>query len=107
VEDWNGTGYNLKLPYVDGAQVDTPDPEWVYSRSKPEDMPTVRAAREYRQTLSKLLNSLFDLGFTLFHISDSKDFDPEPDAEPGTWSHFISVAPPWLAYWLRYQPGNI
>ncbi len=29
---------------------------------------------------------------------------PDPNAEPGTWEHFISVAPPWLAFWTVYRP---
>ena len=28
------------------------------------------------------------------------------DAEPGTWGHFVGVAPPWLAFWSRYQPKH-
>ncbi|HZT42562.1 MAG TPA: class I SAM-dependent methyltransferase [Chthonomonadaceae bacterium] len=103
--DWNGEGYTLKLPYVDGALITTPDPDWVYARSNKE-RPAIRECREYRQTFSKLINSLIENGFVLMHVSDSKDLWPEPEAQPGTWSHLISIAPVWLAFWLRYQPAG-
>ena len=103
--DWNGEGYTLNLPYVDGAPVTLPDAEWVYANSKKE-RPAVRECREYRQTFSKLLNGLIELNFELFHVSDSKHLWPDPEAQPGTWSHLISIAPVWLSFWLRYQPAN-
>lgn len=103
--DWNGEGYTLRLPYVDGRGVVTPDPDWVYARSS-KALPAVRESREYRQTLSKLLNSLIGLGFTLLHVSDSKHIYPDIYAEPGTWDHLNAIAPAYLAYWLRYQPAG-
>ncbi|MBV9850594.1 MAG: class I SAM-dependent methyltransferase [Armatimonadetes bacterium] len=102
--DWDGNGYVLKLPYADGAEVVIPDAEWVYARSRQSHPTPARPTREYRQSFSKLLNSLIGLGFALLHVSDSRDFYPDPEAEPGTWAHFVSVAPPWLAFWLRYAP---
>ncbi len=104
--DWDGQGYALKQPYMDGAQVAIPDAEWVFSRAPAGAQPAVPTSVEYRQTLSKVLNTLIGLGFTLLHVSDTRDLHPDPDAEPGTWDHFISIAPPWLAFWLRLQPGN-
>lgn len=101
-EDWNGEGYTLKLPYVDGAEIVTPDPEWVYANSgKP--LPQVRECREYRQVLSKLLNNLIGMGFSLRHLSDSQDLNPDANAKPGSWSHRNAIAPAWLALWLRYN----
>lgn len=103
--DWNGEGYTLKLPYQDGLEIVTPDPEWVYERDdKAQPRGEINACREYRQTLSRLLNSLFDLGFILRHISDSKHLNPDLNAEPGTWDHLNAIAPIWLAYWLQYRP---
>lgn len=105
--DWNGEGYNLNKPYTDGAEILLPDAEWVYERAaiQKQETPPIQATREYRQTFSKLLNSLLDLQFTLLHVSDDKDLNPDPSAEPGTWDHLLSIAPVWLAFWLRYQPG--
>src|SRR5262245_23168985 len=39
--DWNGSGYTLKFPYVDGAEISIPDPDWVYAQ-KP--IPAIREA---------------------------------------------------------------
>ena len=101
--DWNGEGYVLKSPYLEGAELVAPDPEWVYARSQ-KPLPAVREARYYRHTLANTLNSLIGLGFSLLHFSDSKHIHPDPDATPGTWDHFVYYAPPYLAFWLRYQP---
>jgi 2-polyprenyl-3-methyl-5-hydroxy-6-metoxy-1,4-benzoquinol methylase len=98
--DWNGEGYTLKLPYIDGAQIVTPDQDWVYAHSD-KPLPEVRECREYRQTLSKILNSLIGHGFSLSHFSDSKHLNGDIDAEPGTWAHRNAVAPAWLAMWLE------
>lgn len=103
--DWNGDGYTLRLPYVDGAKIAVPDPDWVYAQSA-QQPPPVREAHEYRQTLSTLLNGLIALGFVLTHLSDSKDLPSDPNAPPGTWEHRNAFAPAWLAFWLRYQPDQ-
>jgi SAM-dependent methyltransferase len=102
-EDWTGDGYALRLPYVPGAMVTVPDPDWVYARGA-SIQTAPPPSREYRHTLGTLLNGLTERGFRLVHLSDSKDFHADPDAEPGTWGHFVSVAPPWLAFWLRREP---
>jgi 2-polyprenyl-3-methyl-5-hydroxy-6-metoxy-1,4-benzoquinol methylase len=102
--DWNGEGYVLKSPYLEGAQIVTPDPDWVYARSS-RSLPALRETREYRQTLSRLLNSLAASGFLLMRLADSKHLNPDLSAEPGTWDHRNAFAPAWLAFWLRYHPG--
>lgn len=101
--DWNGEGYVLKTPYEDGAPYISPDPDWVYARSS-KPLPDVREAHLYRHTLANTLNSLLGLGFSLVHVSDSKHIYPDANAQPGTWDHFVAVAPVYLGYWLRYQP---
>ena len=107
-KDWNGNGYILKHTYVDGAETTYEDQDWVYGHSlgsqyaqygSPAPKP-----REYRHTLSTLMNGLIEQGFVLLYVSDSLGFAPDPDAEPGTWNHFTSIAPPWLAFWLAYRP---
>ena len=100
--DWNGEGYTLKHTYVDGAQVTYEDQDWVYDRSKPGAQ--IPPPREYRHTLSTLFSGLVGQGFVVLHISDYSDFYPDPEAEPGTWDHFISFAPPWLSFWATYRP---
>ncbi|MDQ3248240.1 MAG: class I SAM-dependent methyltransferase, partial [Chloroflexota bacterium] len=99
---WNGDGYTLKLPYQDGAAITYPDASWVHESSAEIPPP-----REYRHTLSTLVNGLIEAGFVLHHLSDTRDYHPDPDAEPGTWSHFTAVAPPWLAFWAVYRPDSL
>ncbi len=100
--DWNGEGYTLKHPYLDGAELTYEDQDWVYDRSQTNE--PIPRPREYRHTLSSLISGLVGQGFLLLHVSDYTDFDPDPQAEPGTWDHFVSVAPPWLNFWAAYRP---
>ena len=100
--DWGGEGYTLKLPYVDGAEVTYEEQEWVYDRGKSDVR--VPPPREYRHALSTLVDGLAGQGFVLFGVSDFSGFDPDPRAEPGTWDHFVSIAPPWLSFWAYYRP---
>ena len=53
-------------------------------------------------TLSTLISGLVEHGFVVTHISDEFEFDTE--AEPGSWNHLVSVAPPWLEFWSIYRP---
>jgi SAM-dependent methyltransferase len=104
-DDWNGEGYTLRHAYVEGAGVSYADQEWVYDRSG-RDAP-INAVREYRHTLSALVSGMVEQGFVLFHLSDYSAFHPDPDAQPGTWDHFVSIAPPWLGLWASYRPDVV
>jgi len=101
-KDWNGEGYLIKHPYVNGAAITYEDQEWVYNRN--ESGKAVPAPREFRHTLSALVNGLVEEGFIIQHVSDYAGFRPDPNAEPGTWDHFVSIAPPWLSFWASYRP---
>ena len=100
--DWNGEGYTLKLPYLDGAEVTIEDQDWAYDRSKAGS--PIQPSREYRHTLSSLVGGLVGAGFVILHVSDYTDFTPDQNAEPGTLEHLLSVAPPWLSFWTTYRP---
>ena len=101
-KDWNGEGYTLRHPYTDGAEVTYEDQGWVYDRST-SDAP-IPPPLEYRHTLSTLVGGLIGQGFAVLHVSDYSGFDPDPQAEPGTWDHLVSIAPPWLSFWASYRP---
>lgn len=103
-KDWNGEGYTLKHPYVDGAEVTYEDQGWVYDRDKSDAL--IPPPREYRHTLSTLVGGLIGQGFAILHVSDYSDIDPDPEAAPGTWDHLISIAPPWLSFWASYHPDT-
>jgi ubiquinone/menaquinone biosynthesis C-methylase UbiE len=101
-KDWNGDGYTIRHPYVNGAEIIYEDQEWVYNRSKSGE--TIPPPREFRHTLSALVSGLVGKGFIIQHVSDYSNFNPDPNAAPGTWNHFVSITPPWLSFWTRYRP---
>jgi SAM-dependent methyltransferase len=101
-KDWNGEGYTLKHSYMDGAEVSYQDQEWVYDRSR--GAKSIPPTREYRHTLSTLFGGLVEQSFVVLHVSDYFGFDADAEAKPGTWDHFVSVAPPWLTFWATYRP---
>ncbi len=102
-DDWDGQGYVLKHPYVDGAEITYQDQDWVYNRSENVGE-AIPVPREYRHTLSTVVNGLVAHGFVIRHLSDSQSMHPDTRAEPGSWDHFNAFAPPWLAVWARYYP---
>lgn len=89
-------GYQLAQPYVREAEITYVDQNWVYERDRNELVPS---PKEFRHTLSDIVNGLVDTGFVIRHMSDSCDIQPDVNAEPGTWDHFVAYAPPWLAVW--------
>lgn len=100
--DWNEEGYTLKYPYLDGAEITYEDPDWVYDRDQANE--AIQLPREYRHTLSTLIGGLVEQSFVILHVSDYTDFYPDSQAEPGTWDHFVSIAPVWLSFWASYRP---
>jgi SAM-dependent methyltransferase len=101
---WNGDGYPLKEPYLDGAPIQSEDEAWVYRRGDgPTDAPSIPGPREYRHTLSAVVNALVDHRFAIRRLADSVSIHPDQRAEPGTWDHFVAVAPPWLLVLCRYE----
>jgi ubiquinone/menaquinone biosynthesis C-methylase UbiE len=103
-QDWDGDGSVLGRPYLEGAEITYADQAWVYVRGESTDH--VPGPREYRHTLSTLMNGLIEQGFVIQHVSDSTDLHPDQGAEPGTWDHFVAYVPPWLAIWARYRPAD-
>ena len=102
-EDWNGAGYTMRYPYQDGLEITAADPDWVYERNAGHAEP-VPPPREYRHTLSALVNGLIAQGFVITRLADDRHLRPDPSASPGTWDHFVSRAPPWLSISARLLP---
>lgn len=98
--DWNGAGYVLTEPYEQDAVITYDDQDWVYERNS--NVPVAKPV-EYRHTLSTLVNSLAQTGFSILHLSDSSDMEPDSNAEPASWDHFVSFAPPWLILLARLE----
>ncbi|MCI0439181.1 MAG: class I SAM-dependent methyltransferase [Chloroflexi bacterium] len=94
-EDWNGEGYLLKQPYVDG-EITGIDMTWTV-----EDVDgTVRriqGPREFRHTLGTLVNGMIEQGFTILGVWEVTTSEANP--EPGTWEHYKSINPPYLTFW--------
>lgn len=101
-KDWNGDGYALSLPYVDGAEITYLDESWIYRGENPSE--PVRKCKEYRHTLSTLINGLVEQGFLVLSLTEQNLGTPNAKAEPGTAEHFTSIAPPWLIFWAAYRP---
>jgi SAM-dependent methyltransferase len=99
--DWNGDGYSLRHYYLDGAELTYQDEAWVF---RGESQPEIQGPREYRQTLSTLLNGLVNCGFILLKTEEWGSSQPDLQAEPGSWSHLTAVMPPWIKYWTAYRP---
>lgn len=93
--DWDGKGYPVNLPYVNGAEI--LDPVWEFTD---EQGALVRTSgpRTFRYTLSGVLNPLAGLGFVFEHILEEPSGDLS--ALPGTWDHFTNVAVPWFTLWF-------
>jgi SAM-dependent methyltransferase len=100
--DWNEKGYTLKYPYIDGAEIIGRDPIWVSSHDPSQGQ--IPPPREYRHTLSTVVNGLIEQGFIIQHLSDTSDMHPDVSAEPGSWNHLVAYAPPWLTFWTIYRP---
>ncbi len=101
--DWDGRGYSLKQPYVEGAEVEGVDEEWVY-QDPPAESARPAPSREYRHGLGSIVGGLADSGFRILRASEDESINLDPEAEPGTWDHFVSIARPWLTFLARHDP---
>jgi SAM-dependent methyltransferase len=101
ISEWDGHGYPLRRPYVDGAEIRYADESWIFRGEQPAE--AIGGPVEYRHTLSTLVNGLIEAGFTLTRLQEEFLGTPDFNAEPGTSEHFTSIAPPWLRFWATLQ----
>ena len=103
-ERWTGEGYLLREGYVEGAEALCGDGYWDVTDADGEAK-RVAGPREFRHTLTAMMNGLIGRGFVLLDVHE------EPsgcaDAEPGSWDHFCSVAPPWMVIWAGLRPDLV
>lgn len=97
---WNGEGYLLNVRYED-AELDKADPHWEFEGFDGSDKRVV-GPREFRHTLSTLLNGLAGHRLVLLGLWEDKTTDT--NLEPGSWGHFVSVAPPYMTIWAQLSP---
>jgi ubiquinone/menaquinone biosynthesis C-methylase UbiE len=74
-KDWSGSGYALNRPYVDGAEITYEDEIWIYRGENPDE--PIRKCKEYRHTLSTLVNGLIEQGFSGFESKGAKSWYPK------------------------------
>ena len=100
-ERWTGHGYELREGYAEGAEMVSGDGFWTIGY---EDGTTRRVPgpREFRHTLTGIMNGLISRGFLLTDVHEEPHGDP--NAKPGSWDHFCSVVPPWLVLWSFLRP---
>ena len=101
--DWNGTGYVVSRLYLDGEDLNQYDPVWEVEQPDGSVI-TLDRPHEFRHTLSTVLTTLAENGFTLLKFTEWKH-EANP-LIPGSWPHFTQVAPPYFgSYWrLRKEP---
>lgn len=101
---WNGVGYPLNQIYRDGelplAEIFA-NPDWTIEDEQGV-VRQVKGPREFRHTLSTLLNGLISRGFVLLRFDEAAEGNP--DAEPGSWDHYLAVITPYLELWAVLQP---
>lgn len=98
-EEWDGKGYPLYRFYENGVEVE--EPVWTFTDENGQAV-ALAGPREFRHTLSSVINRLAGLGFTLRGLWEEVSSAEEPI--PGSWDHLTRVAPPWLTMWFAYQP---
>lgn len=96
---WNGRAYEISRLYKQGELLQYEDEAWVFPTGS--SAPRPEGPREYRQSLSTLLNGLVDSGFTLLHMQEEFSQGALTDLVPGEWDHFTAVMPPWLSFLVR------
>ena len=95
---WTVGGYGLKHRYVDGGEMTFDDPEWNVRRAD-GTVQRVHGPREWRHGLGSVVNGLITRGFEIRGLWES--ISAAVDAEPGTFAHCETIAPPWLTLWAR------
>ena len=93
--DWTGNGYALKELYADG-EVHFDDEYWQFE-TPDGAVQRILGPREFKHTLSTVLNGLIQRGFILKGLWEGGKGDP--NAEPETWEHLKSLAPHVLTLW--------
>ena len=98
---WDGKAYPLCDAYVDGAEIVYDDAYWEFEDDHGVRQ-RIRGPREFRHTLSTLLNGLVAQGFLVLRVREESTSQSDP--EPGSWEHYKLIAAPYLTFWASYRP---
>jgi len=100
-ESWCGNGYAINHPYVDGTELWADDSTWMVEGKDGSKQP-IAGPKEFNHTLGAVVNGIVGRGFKLLHLwEDTGNTSPDLDAKPGSWEHFIAIAPPYMGVWAR------
>ncbi len=99
--DWDGKAYPLSLPYQNG-EVGYKDTNWEIWDEK-GNCKKIKGPKEFRHTLSTLINGMISEGFII--LGTWEDTGEEETPKPGTWGHYMKIAPPYLTFWAVFHPG--
>jgi hypothetical protein len=97
---WNGTGYEISQPYIQGRRTIYRDSDWVYDQSAGDE---IQGPQEFLHTLSHLVNGLVACGFRLRRLDEVRAEAASIEAEAGSWDHFTAIVPPWLVFWTTFN----
>ena len=101
-KEWTGEGYLLRHEYVDGRDLTALAPNWTIY----DDDGSVReiaGPQEYVHSLSSMINGLAANRFVVRHAAE--DMGSAQSPAPGSWGHYMRVAPPYLTLWARLLPA--
>lgn len=97
---WNGVGYPLSEPYMNGAEIDQDRlfaiPEWTFDDEQGNPQ-CIRGPREFRHTLGAILNGLLSRNLNLIRFDEETSNAVNPT--PGSWEHYLSVVAPYMSLW--------
>lgn len=97
---WNGVGYPLSEPYVNGAEIDQDRlfavPEWTFDDEHGNPR-RIRGPREFRHTLGAIINGLVMRGLSIVRFDEEIPNVSNP--EPGSWEHYLLVVVPYASLW--------
>jgi SAM-dependent methyltransferase len=105
-QDWNGEGYLLRHEYIDGREATKLYPTWTIEEEDGSKL-ELDSPHEFVHALSTMINTLAGNGFVIVRASEyvGDDSGDGREAEPGSWSHYLRVAAPYLTLWSRYLPS--
>lgn len=101
---WDGHGYRISRPYRDEEILaeSYSEPNWTVEDASGNTR-LVQGPREFRHTLSTVINGLAEYGFHIIRCQELTT--PESDPKPGSWEHCKLVTAWVINLWTIYQPS--
>ena len=102
-ESWDGTGYRISRPYRDEEipADNFAEENWTFEDADGNPR-SVEGPREFRHTLSTMINGLVQHGFQIVECQEETTDEKKP--EPGSWEHYKQVTAWILNLWTVYRP---